>query len=61
MFIGYARVSTVEQSLDLQLRALAEAKCDKIFTDHGMTGTNIDRDGYREAMSTLEEGDTLVV
>jgi len=61
MKIGYARVSTAEQSLDLQLKALKEAGCDRIYQDHGISGMRFDRPGYGKAMRALKEGDTLVV
>src|SRR5688572_3095523 len=60
MFIGYARVSTHEQTLDLQRDALLMAGCEKIFTDT-VSGTKAERKGLSEALSHLREGDTLVV
>ena len=60
MFIGYARVSTHEQTLDLQRDALYKAGCEKIFTDT-VSGTKAERKGLSEALSHLREGDTLVV
>lgn len=59
--IGYARVSTCEQSLDLQLRALQRMKCDQIFHDHGISGATIERPGLEEALGHLSAGDKLVV
>ena len=49
MIIGYARVSTEEQNLDLQMDALNKSECDKIFTDK-MSGARSDRPGLDEAM-----------
>jgi DNA invertase Pin-like site-specific DNA recombinase len=62
MLIAYARVSTHEQNLDLQLDAFKAAgvQPENIFTDK-KTGKNIDRDGLRDALSHLRPGDTLVV
>src|SRR5918911_1500047 len=62
MLIGYARVSTTEQNLDLQLDALRKAGCDDahIFTDK-ITGTKQERPGLTDARSHLRPGDTLVV
>src|SRR6266851_9275075 len=62
MLIGYARVSTHEQILDLQLDALKGASCEpqNIFTDK-KTGKDIDRQGLHDALSHLRSGDTLVV
>ena len=59
--IGYARVSTREQNLDLQLDALKAAGCDEIFTDHGVSGAAIERDGLSQALGSVGEGDTLIV
>ena len=61
MKIGYARVSTTDQSLDLQLDALKEAGCDRIFKDHGLSGKNTNRAGFCNAMAALKDGDTLIV
>jgi DNA invertase Pin-like site-specific DNA recombinase len=60
MLIGYARVSTDEQNLDLQLSALKNAGCEQTYTDK-VSGTKANRPGLTEALSHLREGDTLVV
>ncbi len=60
MRIGYARVSTHEQNLDLQKDALEKAGCKKIFVDK-VCGVAADRPGIEETLSHLREGDTLVV
>jgi len=60
MLIGYARVSTTDQTLDLQLDALKKAGCTKTFTDT-VSGGTAERPGLAEAFSHLREGDTLVV
>jgi DNA invertase Pin-like site-specific DNA recombinase len=60
MLIGYARVSTQDQTLDLQTDALKQAGCEKLFTD-SISGTKSERPGLQEAMSHLRAGDTLVV
>jgi DNA invertase Pin-like site-specific DNA recombinase len=59
--IGYARVSTDEQNLDLQMDALHAAGCDAIYQDEGISGASIQRNGLSQALSSLKEGDTLVV
>ena len=63
LFIGYARVSTEEQDLTAQRDALAAlgVTADRVYVDHGLTGTNRDRPGLREALAACREGDTLVV
>jgi predicted site-specific integrase-resolvase len=58
--IGYARVSKVEQHLELQLDALKKYGCVRIFTDT-MTGTRFDRKELIAALAYLNAGDTLVV
>lgn len=60
MRIGYARVSTHEQSLDLQLDALRQAGCERIFEDR-ISGATSERPGWEQVKLALREGDTLVV
>ena len=60
MPIGYARVSTEDQHLTLQLDALKEGGCTRTFTDK-IGGARADRPGLNEALSHLRVGDTLVV
>ena len=60
MQIGYARVSTEDQNLDLQNDALKQAGCDKIIEEKA-SGAKTDRAGLDEALSFLRKGDTLVV
>lgn len=60
MLIGYARVSTQDQNLELQLDALTKAGCQKVFEDT-ISGTRADRPGLGKALDMLREGDTLVV
>ncbi|APX00424.1 recombinase family protein [Arthrobacter sp. QXT-31] len=58
--IGYARVSTRDQNLSLQLDALKAAGCNRIFDDV-MSGAKTQRPGLDRALDVLREGDTLVV
>jgi DNA invertase Pin-like site-specific DNA recombinase len=58
--VGYARVSTADQSVDLQLDALKEAGCRRIF-EESASGANKNRPQLREAIQFLQPGDTLVV
>ena len=60
MLIGYARVSTDEQHLQLQLDALKKAGCKRVFTDKA-GGARPERKGLAEALSHLRENDALVV
>jgi DNA invertase Pin-like site-specific DNA recombinase len=60
MKIGYARVSTLDQTLDLQKDALTTAGCDPIFTDTA-SGAKTERDGLEQSLSHLRQGDTFVV
>ena len=61
--IGYARCSTDRQDLAAQRQALLELGVapDRIYTDHGLTGTNRDRPGLDQALAAVRQGDTLVV
>lgn len=60
MKIGYARVSTLEQNLDLQIDALEKAGCKKIITDE-ISGSVAERPGLTRLKEDLREGDTVVV
>jgi DNA invertase Pin-like site-specific DNA recombinase len=60
MLIGYARVSTADQNLALQRDALAEAGCEKIFTEQ-MSGAVTDRPALHDALEFARSGDTLIV
>ncbi len=60
MLIGYARVSTGDQNLDLQKNALVRAECELIFEDTA-SGKNAKRPGLRKAIRRLRPGDSLVV
>jgi DNA invertase Pin-like site-specific DNA recombinase len=60
MNIGYARISTGDQTLDLQQDALAAAGCEKVFTETA-SGATSDRPQLVEALAYTRPGDTLVV
>jgi DNA invertase Pin-like site-specific DNA recombinase len=60
MLIGYARVSTHEQTLNLQQDALQKAGCTRIFTDTA-SGAKAERKGLEEALHYVRKGDTFVV
>jgi len=60
MLIGYARISTGDQSLNLQLDALKTAGCEKIFEDTA-SGVKTDRPGLADALTFARQGDTLTV
>ncbi len=59
--VGYARVSTEDQRLDMQLDALKAAGCSKIFRDQGVSGAKAARPGLDETLKVLEAGDALIV
>jgi DNA invertase Pin-like site-specific DNA recombinase len=60
MLIGYARISTTDQTFALQRDALLAAGCDKLFTDTA-SGSKTDRPGLTEALGFARAGDTIVV
>src|SRR5665648_1041453 len=60
MYIGYARVSTPDQSLDLQKDALNAARCELIYDDVA-SGTNVERPGLKKALEYMRSGDVLIV
>jgi DNA invertase Pin-like site-specific DNA recombinase len=60
MLVGYARVSTQDQTLNLQKDALKQSGCTKIFTDTA-SGTKTERKGLQEALDYARKGDVLVV
>ena len=60
MKVGYARVSTFEQDLDLQLDALNDEGCDRIFCDQGESGAKGSRPEWDNCLDHLRKGDTLV-
>lgn len=61
--VGYARVSTDAQDLTAQRDALTGlgVPLERVYSDRGMTGTNRERPGLREALAACRQGDTLVV
>lgn len=60
MLIGYARVSTQDQNLELQREALVKAGCKQVFEDK-VSGSRAERPGLAKMLDMLREGDTLVV
>src|SRR4051812_4624634 len=63
LLVGYARCSTDQQDLTAQRDGLLAlgVEAERIYVDHGLTGTNRDRPGLREALAACRAGDTLVV
>jgi DNA invertase Pin-like site-specific DNA recombinase len=61
MMVGYARVSTHDQNLELQLAALRRAGCDKVLFDVGVSGAIAHRPALSEVLTTLRSDDVLVV
>lgn len=59
--IGYVRVSTAEQSAELQTAALRKAGCDRIFADHGVDGARAGRPELDKVFDHLRSGDELVI
>jgi len=60
MNIGYARVSTADQDLSVQIEALKQAGCERIYSDKA-SGAKTDRPGFLQALDYMREGDLLVV
>jgi len=61
MLIGYARISTIDQNLNLQLDALKAAGCEAIYQDEGISGASAKRPGLTRALKRLSSDDVLVV
>ena len=60
MIVGYARVSTNDQTPQLQIDALKAAKCKRIFTDQA-SGRSMNRPELIKCLDTIREGDTVVI
>ena len=60
MKIGYARVSTKDQNLDMQLEALREAGCEKVYQEKA-SGSRADRPELSKLLANLRQGDVLVI
>ena len=60
MIFGYARVSTIEQNLDLQIDALQKINCEKIFQEKA-SGRKLDRPELENLLNQIRSGDTLIV
>lgn len=60
MIIGYARVSTKDQNLNMQIDALKKAGCERIYQEK-VTGTKDDRTELNKALEAIREGDKFVV
>ena len=61
MKVGYARISTFEQDLDLQMDALEKEGCDRIFCDQGESGAKAHRPEWDNCLDHLRKGDVLVI
>lgn len=61
MKVGYARVSTPEQNLDLQLDALQNAGCEVVFRDEGISAIAPERPQFETALNSLKSGDIFVI
>lgn len=59
--IGYARVSTADQNMALQLEALRQAGVEQVFRAQGISGSTSERSGLDRCLEHLREGDVLVV
>jgi DNA invertase Pin-like site-specific DNA recombinase len=61
MKYGYARVSTEDQNSDMQMKALQQAGCKKIFKDEGLSGATTKRPALLRCLKALRRGDSLTV
>jgi len=61
MLVGYARVSTSDQTTGLQLDALDAAGCERVYKDEAISGSTTSRPGLDKALAELKAGDTLIV
>ncbi|WP_434614720.1 recombinase family protein [Arthrobacter sp. A5] len=59
--LGYARVSTADQDTELQIRELEAAGCERIYRDHGISGTKTSRPELDKMLERLSRGDEVVV
>lgn len=59
--LGYARVSLADQNTDLQIRELEAAGCERIYRDHGLSGTRVSRPELDKLLDRLGPGDEVVV
>ena len=59
--LGYARVSTTDQDTELQIRELHAAGCERIYRDHGVSGTKTSRPELDKMLDRLSLGDEVVV
>ena len=61
MKIGYARVSTKEQNLDLQIDSLKKSGCEKIYQDFGISGSKASRPELDKMLENLRTGDIVII
>ncbi len=59
--LGYARVSTTNQNTELQIRELETAGCERIYRDHGISGTKTSRPELDNLLDRLSRGDEVIV
>ena len=59
--LGYARVSTTDQDTELQIRELEAAGCERIYRDHGVSGTKTSRPELDKMLERLSQGDEVIV
>ncbi len=59
--LGYARVSTADQDTELQIRELETAGCERIYRDHGISGTKTSRPELDKMLDRLSRGDEVMV